>query len=551
MRYTNPIPETDMNISTAIFVPDASAEPSACKPDPNGFELHPDDHEEGIHVDLWLRDRDAVTAITAHPEGRRRTDYIRTAIRIGVLALQQAQGRIDTESVRNEGDRLIAALESRLAQHQDQLRSILGGTLKDYFDPNDGRFTERVERLIKQDGDLEKVIRTQMDVAAVGLKEAIDNQVGPRSSLAQLLTPGESNALIAAIQRTVDALLIAQREKVVGEFSLDRQDSALARLLAELRTHHGRVAGDLKGSIASIVSEFSLDKGDSALSRLINRVEAAQRQISAEFTLDEESSALSRMRRDLLLTIETIRKESVEFQNTVIAALEAMKARRQEAFASTRHGKDFEQAAYTFIEDVCQKAGDIPEHVGDRVGEIKHCKVGDCVITLGPDCEAAAARIVCEMKEDASYDLRRSLDEIGTAKANRKADVGLFVNSRRTAPVGLKRLARYGNDVVVVWDSDDEGTDTYLSAALTICKALAVRNTTANDEIAADIDLLEKAIREIERQSSFLEEIKTSSSTIKNGADKILNRVETMRAAFVKQIDALDTQVSLLRKLVQ
>jgi hypothetical protein len=50
------------------------------------------------------------------PEGRRRTDYIRIAIRIGVLALQQAQGRIDTESVRNEGDRLIAALESRLAQ---------------------------------------------------------------------------------------------------------------------------------------------------------------------------------------------------------------------------------------------------------------------------------------------------------------------------------------------------------------------------------------------------------------------------------------------------
>jgi hypothetical protein len=217
-------------------------------------------------------------------------------------------------SVRNQGDRLIAALESRLAQYQDQLRSVLGGTLKDYFDPNDGRFTERVERLIRQDGDLGKVIRTQMDVAAVGLKEAIDNQVGPRSSLAQLLTPGESNALIAAIQRTVDGLLVTQREKVVGEFSLDRQDSALTRLLTELRTHHGRVAGDLKDSMAAIVSEFSLDKGDSALSRLINRVEAAQRQISAEFTLDEESSALSRMRRDLLLMIETIRKESVEFR---------------------------------------------------------------------------------------------------------------------------------------------------------------------------------------------------------------------------------------------
>ena len=66
----------------------------------------------------------------------------------------------------------------------------------------------------------------------------------------------------------MDALLEAQRERVVGEFSLDRQDSALARLLTELRTHHGRVAGEFKDSMASIVSEFSLDKADSALSRL-------------------------------------------------------------------------------------------------------------------------------------------------------------------------------------------------------------------------------------------------------------------------------------------
>ena len=221
--------------------------------------------------------------------------------------MQQARGRIDTESVRNEGDRLIAALENRLGQYQDQLRAVLGGTLKDYFDPNDGRFTERVERFIRQDGDLEKVIRTQMDVAAVGLKEAIDDQVGPRSSLAQLLTPGESNALIAAIQRTVDALLVAQREKVIGEFSLDRQDSALARLLTELRTHHGGVAGDLKDSIASIVSEFSLDKGDSALSRLIKAIREIERQSSFLEEIKTSSSTIKNGADKILNRVETMR----------------------------------------------------------------------------------------------------------------------------------------------------------------------------------------------------------------------------------------------------
>jgi hypothetical protein len=36
-----------------------------------------------------------------------------------------------------------------------------------------------------------------------------------------------------------------------------------------------------------------------------------------------------------------------------------------------------------------------------------------------------------------------------------------------------------------------------------------VRGAAANDEIAVDFDLLEKAIREIEHESTFLEEKKT------------------------------------------
>src|SRR5260370_22774763 len=76
-----------------------------------------------VHLDLWIRESEVAAAITAYPPGRQRDDYIRTAIKIGVLALQQAHGRIDAETVRNEGERLIAAMEARLAQYQTQLGS--------------------------------------------------------------------------------------------------------------------------------------------------------------------------------------------------------------------------------------------------------------------------------------------------------------------------------------------------------------------------------------------------------------------------------------------
>ena len=84
-----------------------------------------------------------------------------------------------------------------------------------------------------------------------------------------------------------------------------------------------------------------------------------------------------------------------------------------------------------------------------------------------------------------------------------------------------------------------------------ICKALAVGQTLTDHELAADFDLLEKSIREVERQTGFLDEIKTSSSTIKSGAEKILSRVETIKTALLRQIESLDTQAGLLRRLVE
>src|SRR5262245_12999415 len=171
---------------------------------------------KALHIDVWLREPETVAAIEGFPEGRLRDDYVRSSIKIGVLALQQARGQVDAEKVRNEGERIIAELESKLSLYQTQIGSVLNDTLRNYFDPHNGRFTERVERLVKQDGDLERVIRTQMDSSAIVLKHSLESQIGPGSSFAQLLAPDESNALVSAIRRNVDGLVSAQRDKVLS-----------------------------------------------------------------------------------------------------------------------------------------------------------------------------------------------------------------------------------------------------------------------------------------------------------------------------------------------
>ena len=110
---------------------------------------------------------------------------------------------------------------------------------------------------------------------------------------------------------------------------------------------------------------------------------------------------------------------------------------------------------------------------------------------LGPESAAPCAKIVVEAKEDASYDLKTALAEIETARQNREAESGLFVFSKKTAPAGLEPLARYGNDVVVVWDADDVATDTHLRLGLSVARALCTRKAMERSSLDVDFTAID------------------------------------------------------------
>lgn len=113
----------------------------------------------GIRIELEISDPESASALISHPQGRQRDEFIRQALRIGVLSLRQAQGVVDGDKIRNEGERLLTELATRLAHFQQVTETKLSATLKEYFDPQDGRMTERIERLVKNDGELERVMR--------------------------------------------------------------------------------------------------------------------------------------------------------------------------------------------------------------------------------------------------------------------------------------------------------------------------------------------------------------------------------------------------------
>ena len=497
---------------------------------------------------LHISDADLIAELSAYKDGEDREEFAISALKIGTIALRQAQGRIDADTVRHEGERFVMEMGYALEKHQSDVTGQISNCLKEYFDPEGGQFNQRVKSLIQKDGEIERVIRSQIEGDGSELARTLTTHVGVESPLMSLLDPNAKDGLINSLSESTGNTLTEQRDLILSEFSLDNKKGALTRLLDELEKNHGEVGDSLQNRIDAVTEEFSLDKEDSALSRLMSRVEGAQQKITREFSLDEEDTALARMQKKLLDVLENQRQTNTQFQEEVKIALAEMSTRKKEAAKSTLHGIEFEDQVYGFVNDLNLNTGDVVTQTGNQTGDFGRSKKGDVVIQLGYEHVATGARIVIEAKDDKSYTIDGALAELEEAKKNRDASIGLFVFSSGSAPAGLESFKRYGDDLMVVWNAEDANTDVILEAGVSVAKALCVQSRSHSEELGADIDAIREAVLDIEKQREGLVEITKSASAIDNHVSKILNRARIMGNNLDRQISILNEKVETLRQ---
>jgi hypothetical protein len=498
-------------------------------------------------VTFAVNDPEVLLALTDYPEGPARTNFLVTALKVGVLSLKAARGTLDSDTVRREGERLLEQLGERLNTWRGKFEERVSGSLSHYFDPAQGIFVDRVNRLTKSDGELVTVMQQQVKDAQQGLTNVFQQFIGENSQLLKALDPSGDNQLILNLQKTLDTVVQGQNASILNQFSLDNKDGALVRFLGELASKHGDLNLALSRDMKAVVAEFSLDKPDSALSRLVGRVEAAQRSLTSELSLDNENSALKRMYLMLQEHQRLTLEQNVRLQETLTAAVQVLQVRREEAAKSTRHGLEFEAALGEHLRGLVTAAGDIVQDTGATTGVIPSCKVGDHVITIGPEKLAAGARIVVEAKESASYDLNKTLEEADVARRNRDAAVCVFVHSTKTAPESIPPFQRYGHDLVVRWDAEDSAGDVWLKAALMVAGALSVRAATHSKQEAASFSKIDGAIERIRKVVEGFEEINTSATTTQKAAERILKRAKIMEESLVSQVEAIAEQALKLK----
>ena len=74
-----------------------------------------------------------------------------------------------------------------------------------------------------------------------------------------------------------------------------------------------------------------------------------------------------------------------------------------------------------------------------------------------------------------------------------------------------------------------------------------MRGVAGNDVLGIDVESLDKAVREVERQADGLEEIAKSAQAIDGHVGGILERARIMRNGLDRQVSVLDEKVGELK----
>lgn len=300
----------------------------------------------------------------------------------------------------------------------------------------------------------------------------------------------------------------------------------------------------LRNARGEVDAQTLQQTAEQVLSQLDQRVEqhltAHSTNLLQQFSLDHPDSALSR----IVVRQDGHYKQLVEHTNThytqICTSLQDITTRKDMLQRTTQGGGTFEQAVGALLGTIANGAGDSCQATGESEGSISRSKVGDFVITLGSDCAAAGERFVIEVKRDKSYTLDQILSECKVARENRDAHIALFIwnmeygRARHHPP-----LARYGRDIVVLWDEHDPVTNTYVDAAYWLARSM-VSPQSGNERIArVQEKLIAGAFEQIKGLSTSLEQIKKSGEQIVKNGQTIVSQSLSVKSQLVAQVETL------------
>lgn len=448
------------------------------------------------HVAVHLVDgRTHTRALLAELPPEARDGVAADAWRIGLRALGSAIAQAREACLEDVGARLEETLQAQIVRLGEEQRARLTELLARFFDPREGQVSARLEAFVREGGELETLLRRHLDPENGTLATALARRVGEHSPLFRLLDPAHGEGAVQAIRDAVKAALDGSRLSMAQALDPRHVGSPVAAFLDDLRRALEDAERRRENQLEVLTRELDANRADSLLSQLVARTTEAQRELQRALNPTVADSPMRLVREALERQLAEARDQQAralgelargqeDLRSEVRAALARMEARREARSASPAGGRDFELEWFERLRVLCADLPVFVDRVGDRVGAVDRCKVGDVVLEMQPDSAFAGSRVVVELKR-APTSTTQALAELQQARANRGAQVGLFVLAVSHAAPGFPPFSRFGQDVLLT--VDPEAPDgALLRAAVLLCLGLLSRTGDTADLEAGD-----------------------------------------------------------------
>jgi hypothetical protein len=351
---------------------------------------------------------------------------------------------------------------------------------------------------------------------------------------------------------TVDTQVVEHRFNEMTQ-SLDRSVDELARRIddsarALLDDESGELTAALRTWLTDVTSvlgaTFDETSKKSAIAKLETVLETARgEQVTAvRRLLDPENaeSPLNRWRSDIVSEVRD-RGEAVERLLSDLSfrlGLDQGEAATIERTAVK--GFDFEDVVYAALEVIASPLQDVPCMVGNEAGAAA-AKVGDIVVDVDPSLARREARYVVECK-DRALPLKKALDELDLAMANRDAQAGLMVFSSADLAPGTEPFQWFDRRAIVVLDKDDLDP-LALRLACLWARWVATRDASdVTEEI--DLDRLAAVIQSANRGLKTAASVRSSHTQAKKAIDQAGRQFDALLGDVQSALDELESLLS-------
>jgi hypothetical protein len=452
---------------------------------------------------------------------------------IGLRALHNAHTAAQESRLEDVGTALITDIDRQLRSHVDQQQATIAAVLARFFDPRDGQVTRRLEAFVDDEGILARLLDRFLGPTNSVLAAALAKQVGEASPLFRKLSTTESDGLVKVLEAQLRSVMDDSHTELLRALDPLAEDGAVARFLRSLREELKGADEDRQRQLSAAVAALDANDEDSLLSRLVRETHFARAEVLSAINPDTPHSPMGILKGSLTTLLQEHALQQVdaaklqekrqsEFEKEVREALARIETRRTLDQKSTRGGFAFQDAVVAFVHTTTENAPCVFEPTGATAG-LGRCRIGDAVLRFTAESAFAGAGVVFEAKRESGYTVQKAIDELDAARKNRNAVSGVFVMARSHASDVFPHFARYGSNVLVIWDDQNPNSDPYLHAAVLLGMALVARSRTTGD--AGDVASLRDIEQRIEAELARLAKMEKHSETIRKNVDGISDEI--------------------------